>query len=446
MRVLWLVNTMLPAYAAGKGAVVSGREGWLDGIYTAMRPFITGEEDAPVTLGVCYPAHKARRAEVADGVTWYAFPEDTSRPEHYPRALEKHFAKVIAEFEPDIVHIFGTEFPHALAFVRAFEQPERTLIGLQGICTEIARYYRADLPDQVFARSTLRDAVRRDSLEQQQEKMTVRGVRERGALLLAGHIGGRTLFDREFAKNLCPRACYHTLEETMRAPFYEGAWSLAQARRHEIFVAQGDYPLKGLHFLIRALPPLIRHYPDLHVTVGGYPVFDHPLQGRSKVQQHVRLKSLRAAKQMLPQDLRNSAYGEYLRLLIDHQDLWEHIALTGMLDAEQMRERYLSAHVAVCPSMCENSPNSVAEAMLLGTPVVASRICGIPSMIDDGKNGLLFTAGDPKDLALKIHSLFSDDALCERLSGAARTVAKKRHDPETNAAALMEVYREMTLR
>ncbi|MBR0164212.1 MAG: glycosyltransferase family 4 protein [Lachnospiraceae bacterium] len=440
MRVLWVVNIMLPAYALKKGIASSVREGWLTGIYEQI--VSAGSKGEDLTLGVLFPAPKKGRAEVVDGVTFYPFKEDLAHPERYDKSLEKKFFDIIEQFQPDIAHIFGTEFPHALAFVRAFQSPERTLIGLQGICTEIAKYYRADLPDTVFSHATIRDAVKRDSLEQQRDKMEIRGVRERGAMLLAGHITGRTSFDREFAKKLCPRAIYHPLNETMRPAFYEGAWSLERADRHTIFVAQGDYPLKGLHFLLRAMPQLIRRFPDLRLKIAGIPVFDHRKEGGRKEGSGKR-RAFLAVKKRLPQDVRNGAYGEYLRQIITAGSFWDHVTLTGVLDAEQMREAYLSAHIVLCPSMLENSPNSVAEAMLLGVPCAASRAGGIPSMIEDHQTGLLFTAGDSKSLALAVNELFEDDTLCRTLSENAREVARIRHDPETNGNRLLAIYREM---
>ena len=48
----------------------------------------------------------------------------------------------------------------------------------------------------------------------------------------------------------------------------------------------------------------------------------------------------------------------------------------------------------------DNSPNSLCEAMAVGMPVIASNIGGIPSLIDDEVNGLLFKVNDSNDLFL----------------------------------------------
>lgn len=85
--------------------------------------------------------------------------------------LEKELELIINDFDPDILHVFGTEFPHALAAIKVFDQPERTLVGIQGIISAIAKVYMADLPVKVQRKSTFRDRVRKDSIRRLTEKI-----------------------------------------------------------------------------------------------------------------------------------------------------------------------------------------------------------------------------------------------------------------------------------
>lgn len=72
------------------------------------------------------------------------------------------------------------------------------------------------------------------------------------------------------------------------------------------------------------------------------------------------------------------------------------------------------AKVSVCPSECyENCPFSVIESQEYGTPVVASRIGGIPELIEEGKTGLLFRAGDSYELEKQLKYLMESDQLLE---------------------------------
>jgi len=64
--------------------------------------------------------------------------------------------------------------------------------------------------------------------------------------------------------------------------------------------------------------------------------------------------------------------------------------------------------VAVCPSRSENYPTVIRECLYSKVPVIATNVGGIPEIIKDGRNGLLFRASDPEDLAKKLH-FFIDD-------------------------------------
>ena len=95
----------------------------------------------------------------------------------------------------------------------------------------------------------------------------------------------------------------------------------------------------------------------------------------------------------------------------------------GVIPHAQIPAALASIDVLVVPSIWpENSPLVVGEALLAGVPVVASRIGGIPELIDDGCNGLLFQAGDANDLARALARLLNEPGLLDALrAGAAAT-------------------------
>ena len=209
-----------------------------------------------------------------------------------------------------------------------------------------------------------------------------------------------------------------------------------------MFLAQADYPLKGLHFVLRAMPYLISRYPDLHLYIAGNTLFDSA--SAEKENDHSLQGTKKSIKKKVPEDLKVGAYGEYLSQLAGTALLEEHITFLGILDAEAMRNAYLRAHVVLCPSVLENSPNSVCEAMLLGAPVVASDTGGIPSLLSDRREGLLFKKTSVRELQTAVQTVFDDDALAESLGAAARSRALVTHDPGANFRRLCEIYREIT--
>ncbi len=441
MKVLWLCNIMLPAIAEALGLPFSNREGWLTGIYERLCKENSDAENGiaeniRIELGVCFPmteipAEVAQRCKEnggfrleATGTLCYPFVENLAAPELYDAAMERRFKEILEEFKPDMVHIFGTEFPHTVAMTRAYGRPERTLIGIQGLCYACADAYMADLPQRVIRRRTFRDVIRKDSIRQQQEKFRVRGEREKEALRRTGHITGRTEFDRRETAAVNEAAKYHFMNETMRAPFYSGEWKEKECEPYRIFLSQGDYPLKGFHYVLQAMPEILKEYPQACVYVAGNSVIDN---------------------QTMKDKLKLSSYGKYLRELIHTLGLEKHVKILGRRTAEEMKAEFLGSSVFVCPSSLENSPNSMGEAMLLGVPVVAAAAGGIPSMLTDGKEGLLYEPGNVKQLAECIIKVWKEPEQTAERAKAARDRAWKTHDGNANYERLLAIYREICL-
>lgn len=445
-RVLWICNIVLPVIAEELGLPFSNREGWLSGIFQQLLQ----EEEKKIELGICFPVEgffgrlqgMEEKPLVVREVPCYAFSENLNTPEVYDASLEDRFGEIFADFKPDMIHVFGTEFPHALAAVKVFDKPEKTLVGIQGLCGEIAKVYMAGLPEKVQNRVTFRDFVRKDSIRQQQEKFFARGRQEAEIIKRCGNITGRTSFDQEETAKINPGAQYFHMNETMRREFYTGQWKAEACEPYSIFLSQGDYPLKGMHFALEALAKLLPEFPKAKLYVAGNSIIE---------------------QKNLKQKLKLSAYGKYLLQLMKRYDLQDKVIVTGKLTAEEMKQQFLKSSVFICPSVLENSPNTVGEAMLLGVPVVASETGGIPDMLNSGEEGLLVSVGDVDKLAEAIRRLWTEEAsgdcgqdvdgiqqeerqelaeesLARRLSRAAAERARITHDGNANYRRLLEIY------
>ncbi len=422
MKVLWLCNIMLPAYAKAHGISYSVREGWLTGCLDRIQK----ANENKITLAICFPMEGSELPfkEEIDGVLYYGFSENLEHPETYDAEAERRFHVILDDFLPDVVHIFGTEFPHSLAMLRAFDKPERVLLGIQGICGAIAEEYMADIPKEVQKSATFRDRLKEDSLMQQVEKYKIRAVHEREALKLTGNITGRTAFDKEETSKINPDARYYQMNETMRPCFYTGKWEEKNVEPHSIFLSQGDYPLKGFHFMLQAMPAILEKYPDAHLYVAGNNIIG---KGKSKY----------------PYFVRASAYGKYLKALISKNKLKKKVTMVGMLTDEEMKKRFLRSSIFVCPSVVENSPNSLGEAMLLGVPVVAARAGGIPSMLQSGKDGLLFEKSNVEMLTNSIIQMWDEPVISAVYGDNASRHARITHDADINYNRLIEIYTDI---
>lgn len=460
MRVLWLCNIMPPLAAEQLHMEATNKEGWISGLANVM---LEKREENKIELAIAFPAPEellsgdrdvfGKTIPVKGGeLICYGFREDTTRPVRYDEDLEERLKYIINSFRPDIVHCFGTEYPHTLAMCRVFPQKDRLLLGIQGLCTVLAEAYFASIPDQVVDRATFRDRLRRDSLREQQSKFVSRGIMEREAVKIAGNITGRTGLDRFYAEEWNKNTRYYEMNEILRPEFYGMKWDRNHCEEHSIFLSQGDYPLKGLHYVLTALPVIRKKYPDAKVYVAG--------------QDLTRYDTLK-------QKLKLSGYGKYLRGLIREMGIENQVIFLGKLDSSRMRNQYLKCGLFVCPSSMENSPNSLGEAMLLGMPCVSADVGGIPSIFSDGEDGILYggfrnssirfygvkkqfdNAGDlngeqdgqlqsiSERLADAVMRMWSDPAKMDEYCRNARNHAERTHDPCRNYSRMLEIYSEI---
>lgn len=411
MRLLWLCN-VAPSEVRQAAGGKPGSGWWLDHAFSDLRK--TG-----LTMRVLYP-EETGRGKLDDHCGYATF----RRPDRhkYDSAMGGFFRQELQDFQPDVIHIWGTEYAHTLAMLRACEKAgllERTAVSIQGLCTAVARHYTEGVPYAVQRRFSLRDFLRQDNILQQQKKYALRGSMEAEALRIARHVIGRTAWDRACTSNLAPQAQYHFCNETLREPFYSGRWAYDACEKHRIFASSCVYPIKGFHYLLEAFAQAVRRYPDATLAVPGVSFLDGGLKSR----------------------LRRDSYHNYLAELAGKYHLEDKITFLGKLTPEGMKEQYLRANVFVLPSTVDNSPNSLGEAMLLGLPCVAADVGGVSSMLNHGREGLIYPSSDPEMLAFDICRIFEMEDRAEKLGAEASRHAAQTHNPEKNLEDLLDIYR-----
>jgi len=104
-----------------------------------------------------------------------------------------------------------------------------------------------------------------------------------------------------------------------------------------------------------------------------------------------------------------------LEALAKELDIEDAVTFTGRLDNADMAALYRSADLMINPSLVDNMPNSVLEALASGVPVVSTNVGGVPYIVEHGKNAWLVPAADPKATADAALRLLSDFALTEML-------------------------------
>lgn len=140
----------------------------------------------------------------------------------------------------------------------------------------------------------------------------------------------------------------------------------------------------------------------------------------------------------LPYKLKVIGGGELSEeLRIKSEELKGKVEFLGFRQWTDIKDIVGKARFTVIPSeWYENNPLSVIEAECLGTPVLGSRIGGIPELIDEGMNGMTFESGNAGDLAEKIKAMYNADFDYKAIADA----AMKRYNAESYYGEIMKCY------
>lgn len=210
----------------------------------------------------------------------------------------------------------------------------------------------------------------------------------------------------------CPAAAakVHTVYNGVDSSVFSSQPDRQQVRR-ELGIAQGPVLItigrlteqKGHRYLLQALPDLLKRWPQLCAVFVGEGELHDTLQRMAR-------------------------------------DLGVEGACRFVGVREDIADILAAADLFVLPSLSEGFPFVLLEALAMGCPVVASRVNGIPELIEDRKTGLLVPTRDPQGLAVAIREVLSDPAAASRMGRVGRTVVWERFTVDRMVANTTAIF------
>jgi len=169
---------------------------------------------------------------------------------------------------------------------------------------------------------------------------------------------------------------------------------------------------KGVEVLLRAVAILVEEHPRASLVIAG----DGPEESN-------------------------------LRCLVSALGLEDRVSFVGVLAGEELAAQYREAGICALPTLwMENCPVSVLESFSHGRPMVATRIGGIPELVEEGFSGHLFRRGDHQELAAKLGLLCSDPARVIEMGRHAANVFAQRYAADVHVQGLSSVYNSLIKR
>ncbi len=287
----------------------------------------------------------------------------------------------VKEIRPDIVHGQGTERDCALS--AAFSGFPNVLT-IHGNMRRIARVSHARPFSFLWLTARL-------------ERLTI--PRSRGVVCITQHTQHAVL---GLARRtwLVPNAVDPTFFDVNAAPPGD--------RPPEILCVGDIYPLKNQNAFIRALDPLVEKH-KFNVTFLG------------------RLQE-------------GTSYAAEFLELVKTRPWCSH---AGFADREGLKARLKEASLLALPSLEENCPMVVLEAMAAGVPVAAARVGGVPDLVYGLKTGFLFEPMDETSIRGAIEKALAEPAITHELEVEAKRQAQMRFHPSVVATRHLEIYREV---
>ncbi len=181
---------------------------------------------------------------------------------------------------------------------------------------------------------------------------------------------------RDVAGSLAPGVEVEAITNGVDVSLFHPDAGTRPASRELIVVPRRLFAKNGVEYFVRALPAVAEQR-DVEALLVG----DGPERGR-------------------------------LEALVGELGLEDRLAFAGAQPHEEMPRLLASATVAVIPSLAEATSVAALEALACGTPVAASRVGGLPQIVDETV-GTLFEPGDPEDLARRLLALLGREDLSE---------------------------------
>ena len=406
MRILWFTNT--PSNYNTKKLGYNGG-GWISSLENEIK------KHDQVELAICFHLNEEQFKVCKNGIIYYPIAIKESKLNNiFSTFSDKYFQKeddvklhkylnVINDFKPDIINIFGTESSFGL-ISQHVKIP--IIVHIQGILTPCLNAY---FPPRYSYISHLLEKKNPISIIKQYRILKFwkyRVKREQEILSRIPYFMGRTEWDKRIVSIYSPKSKYFHCNEILRDSFYHTSDKIENSSNKLIITSTISSPLyKGFDTILQAASILKK---NLRMD------FEWNIFGVNTITQHEKKFKIKAKEC--------------------------NIHIRGIVSANEICQKIQESTIYVHPSYIDNSPNSICEAQMLGCPVIATNVGGIPSLIDNGVDGILIPANDPYQMAYLIKQLFENKELQIRIKKNAKERANSRHDKSTIVNQLLNIY------
>ena len=359
------------------------------------------------------------RSDFGNIAQWIVPYEPLDRGGLPPSRTVKAIQQAAAEINPDLVHVWGTEDYWGLLTARGILAGP-VVLDMQGIKCVYARVYYGGLTltERIRCIAPLDILLPGRSFLFGKQRFERWGEFEKEMMMKHQFISTQSDWVRCHVSDINPQCTLFKTGIALRREFFESdPWTPQKNQNKKtpvIFTSSsGALAYKGFHILMRAIAILKKKYPGIVLNVAG---------------------------DIIKKGIRRSGYSRWLQSEARRLEITENIRWLGPLDADGIIRQLRRSSAVVIPSFIETYSLALAEAMLVGVPVVASYAGAMPELANDGESALFFPTGDESACAWQLDRILNDDELSIRLSHNARKTGLSRNAPRTVLERQLEIY------
>ena len=385
MKVLWF-EISTPSRYLHTGQVTLGWQDALENIVATCKD---------IELYIAFESQVPADVKVIDGITYipmithYSFLEKKIGNHTWAineRKVIEQGRKVIEQYKPDVIHVFGNEWPFGL----------------------LAQY--TDIPLVVHIQGSI---IPYDNALYPPKYNGYRLEMERRIWKTVHHFMGRTYWDKALVNMLTKHATYHHVEEALRPEFIHSKklWNVPSANAKIRLLTTGCSSFwKGVDVMLKTA----------HVLKEAGINFEWRIAGDIGNE----LKHVVESKE-------NLRYAD------------NNIKFLGFCPPKRLIDEMCQSTMYVHTAYIENSPNSICEAQMIGMPIISTMVGGIATLVRNGVEGDLLPANDPWQLANAIVELAKDIDRMKSYSEHSRKHALDRHNPNNILQQLLGCYKDL---
>lgn len=411
MKILWILNSPIGETARVLGLSRSQSGTWID---AAMESLLEQNRDMELTIVTTTNISEMHQKKW-ENVTYICIP--AGRMPRGKRISKKHLSlweKNISSVQPDLIHIWGTEFSLGYDLRKVFPRIP-FVYTMQGVMSYISKYsclYFPEMGKYIGFISKLRclKYKKEQKLQYAQAKMEQQMIAEADAVIA----------DNEWAISPFASASnadkFHFIRLPIKKQFQKEQWVQAEAEKNTVFCIAGRSGLKGIHQVVKAVSLLKKDYPDISVLIPGN------ISSRN------------------PSFLFEPPYLEYLRNLIRELGLEDNVQFLGQLTTDEMIHHMKRSQIFLMPSAIENESSTMREAMFLGMPIITSCVGDIYEMVSHGTNGLMYRFEEYEMLAYHIRDMLKHPETAALYGITARENIISTYQNQAYGTDLSQVY------